>query len=126
MNLAPDSALRAPPYSSNSSSSTRDFCERLSRPGAAAAVCPTMDKRGVRWRQQLQLLSTEGSSGVLRSIRRAYGVDKKRMVSKPTGDSEDLSVNNPLSSDPNSAWAKWWKTEVRMTHCHVGVFLLSP
>lgn len=22
-------------------------------------------------------------------------------------------MNNPLSSDPNSAWAKWWKTEAR-------------
>lgn len=75
------------------------------RSGAASAM---EARRGLRWRQQLQLLP-EGDG--LRRLRRAYGQEKKQFLSKPTGEEQDLVINNPLSSDPNSAWAKWWKTE---------------
>ena len=70
--------------------------------------------RGVRWRRQLGLLPSVGADpAALEALRRAYYEAKATLMAKPQ-DGGDLAMDNPLSPNPDSSWAKFFKTEARL------------
>lgn len=66
----------------------------------------------VEWRRCLGLLQ-EGDA--LAEHRRSYARTRQELLHDPRGDEGDLATNNPLCSNPDSSWARFFQNEASAT-----------